>query len=169
MDTTLSCEKTSVEARPSSGQAAVQTESRAASQKEFDERNAGADHCNERERTPALLQSGVAQETTSPLDGTAGMPIPEPVRLREDGPGGSSLHEEDSTRMWWKCANSYPLLSAQREVELAKRIEDGDLQAEKEMIECNLRLVASIARRCHRAPGGTLSLGDLLQEGSLGL
>lgn len=70
--------------------------------------------------------------------------------------------------MWWKCVNSYPLLSAQREVELARRIEAGDLQAEQEMIECNLRLVASIARRCRRGTGG-MSLADLVQEGSLGL
>ena len=169
MDTTLSCEKASVEVRSSLGQAAVQAEPRPASRGKFDERGARVSHGSKRERTSVALQPGAARGTTSSSNGTRGIVIPGTARHREDGPGGSSLQEEDSLRMWWKCVNSYPLLSARREVELAKRIEAGDLRAEQEMIECNLRLVASIARRCLRGPSGALSLADLVQEGSVGL
>jgi RNA polymerase primary sigma factor len=77
--------------------------------------------------------------------------------------------EEDSLKQWWKHVNSYPLLTWEREVELARRIEAGDELAKQEMVECNLRLVASIARKCRRSVHGPLSLADLVQEGSLGL
>jgi RNA polymerase primary sigma factor len=59
-----------------------------------------------------------------------------------------------------------PLLTADQEVSLAKRIERGDLSAKTQMIEANLRLVVSIAKSY---PGRGLSLLDLIQEGSLGL
>ena len=60
----------------------------------------------------------------------------------------------------------YPLLTAKEEVELAKRIERGDLEAKHRMINSNLRLVVSIAKRYQ---GHDLSLLDLIQEGVLGL
>ena len=60
----------------------------------------------------------------------------------------------------------YPLLTAKEEVELAKRIERGDIQAKHLMINSNLRLVVSIAKRYQ---GYDLSLLDLIQEGILGL
>jgi RNA polymerase primary sigma factor len=62
-----------------------------------------------------------------------------------------------------------PLLTADREIELAQRIEAGDEAARNEMILCNLRLVGSIARKCRRHAGNALSLADLIQEGSVGL
>jgi len=76
--------------------------------------------------------------------------------------------EEDSLKLWWKRATHYPLLSGEREIELAKRIEAGDTAAFDEMVECNLRLVGAIARKCRRY-GGQMTLADLIQEGSLGL
>ena len=63
-------------------------------------------------------------------------------------------------------AGRYPLLTATEEVELAKRIERGDLAAKERMIHSNLRLVISIARK-HQNLG--LPLGDLIQEGIIGL
>ena len=63
-------------------------------------------------------------------------------------------------------AGRYPLLTATEEVELAKRIERGDLGAKERMINSNLRLVISIARK-HQNLG--LPLGDLIQEGIIGL
>ena len=82
---------------------------------------------------------------------------------------GSSAPDEDSLKLWWKRIHRHPLLSPQREVELAMRIEGGDEVAFNEMVESNLRLVGSIARKCARYSGPSLSLADLIQEGSLGL
>lgn len=82
--------------------------------------------------------------------------------------GGAAL-DEDSLKLWWKRIHRHPLLSPQREIELAKLIEGGDEVAFKEMVESNLRLVGSIARKCARYSGPCLSLADLIQEGSLGL
>ena len=76
--------------------------------------------------------------------------------------------DEDSLKMWWKRVHTYPLLSSQQEIALARRIVQGDESAVREMVECNLRLVASIARKCKKA-AGPLSLADLVQEGSIGL
>ncbi len=64
--------------------------------------------------------------------------------------------------------SSHPLLSASEEVALAIRIEAGDEGAKRRMIECNLRLVVSIAKRYFSALVGMTSL-DLIQEGNLGL
>src|SRR5207247_6916568 len=60
----------------------------------------------------------------------------------------------------------YQLLTAAEEVALAKRVERGDLAAKERMINCNLRLVISIAKRYQ---GHDLSLLDLIQEGVIGL
>ncbi len=63
-------------------------------------------------------------------------------------------------------ANEFRLLRPAEEIELAKRIERGDLLAKERMVNCNLRLVVSIARRYQ---GHGLTLNDLVQEGMLGL
>lgn len=73
----------------------------------------------------------------------------------------------DSIQMYLKEIGRVPLLSPAEEIELAKRKERGDREAEKKIIEANLRLVVSIAKRFAGAKG--LSLLDLIQEGNIGL
>jgi len=77
---------------------------------------------------------------------------------------GTSI--DDPVRMYLKEIGKVPLLSADQEIDLAKRIEEGDEQAKKELSEANLRLVVSIAKRY--VGRGMLFL-DLIQEGNLGL
>ncbi len=72
----------------------------------------------------------------------------------------------DSLRLYLREIGKVPLLTADQEVALAKRIERGDMGAKKHMIEANLRLVVSIAKGYL---GRGLSFLDLIQEGSLGL
>ena len=72
----------------------------------------------------------------------------------------------DTLQLFLNEIGRYPLLSATQEVELAKRIERGDERARRRMINSNLRLVVSIAKRYQ---GHGLSLLDLVQEGVLGL
>jgi RNA polymerase primary sigma factor len=72
----------------------------------------------------------------------------------------------DSLQLFLNEAGRYPLLTAAEEVELAKRIERGDRRAKDEMINSNLRLVVSIAKKYQ---GHGLSLLDLIQEGIIGL
>ena len=79
-------------------------------------------------------------------------------------PDGVSI--EDPVRMYLKEIGKVPLLSADEEIELAKRMEVGDQEAKKRLAEANLRLVVSIAKRY--VGRGMLFL-DLIQEGNLGL
>ena len=79
-------------------------------------------------------------------------------------PEGVSI--EDPVRMYLKEIGKVPLLSAEEEIELAKRMENGDQAAKKRLAEANLRLVVSIAKRY--VGRGMLFL-DLIQEGNLGL
>jgi RNA polymerase primary sigma factor len=72
----------------------------------------------------------------------------------------------DSLQLFLNEAGRYALLTAVEEVELAKRIEDGDVEAKNRMINSNLRLVVSIAKKYQ---GHGLSLLDLIQEGVIGL
>ena len=72
----------------------------------------------------------------------------------------------DSLRLYLREIGKVPLLTADEEVHLAKRIERGDMEAKTQMIEANLRLVVSIAKAYL---GRGLSFLDLIQEGSLGL
>jgi len=72
----------------------------------------------------------------------------------------------DPVRMYLKEIGRVPLLTAEQEVELAKRIEGGSMQARKKLIQSNLRLVVSIAKRY---VGRGLNFLDLIQEGNQGL
>ena len=98
----------------------------------------------------------------------------------EDFPGGEEEEDidldaigllegigtEDPVRMYLKEIGTVPLLTAEEEVELAKRKADGDQEAKERLIEANLRLVVSIAKRY---TGRGMSFLDLVQEGNLGL
>ncbi len=73
---------------------------------------------------------------------------------------------DDSVKQYLKEIGTYPLLTAQQELQLAERISHGDAFAQQQLIETNLRLVVSIAKR-YTNQG--LSLLDLIQEGNIGL
>ena len=77
-----------------------------------------------------------------------------------------SINIDDHVRMYLKEIGRVPLLSAEEEIELAERIEQGDEEAKKRLCEANLRLVVSIAKKY--VGRGMLFL-DLIQEGNLGL
>ncbi|EMT38483.1 RNA polymerase sigma factor, sigma-70 family [Thermoanaerobacter thermohydrosulfuricus WC1] len=79
-------------------------------------------------------------------------------------PEGISI--DDPVRMYLKEIGKIPLLTPEEEIELAKRIEQGDEEAKKRLIEANLRLVVSIAKRY---VGREMLFLDLIQEGNLGL
>lgn len=80
--------------------------------------------------------------------------------------GDISSTTQDPVKMYLKDIGKVPLLSAEEEIELAKRMEAGDEMAKKKLAESNLRLVVSIAKRY--VGRGMLFL-DLIQEGNLGL
>jgi RNA polymerase primary sigma factor len=96
----------------------------------------------------------------------AGAPVDTGAELRtaiEDDRGAGVA---DSLELFLRRARLHPLLTAAEEIELAKRIERGDLAAKEQMINANLRLVVSQARRYQ---GHGLPMEDLVQEGMLGL
>ncbi len=84
----------------------------------------------------------------------------------EVGVFSSSFISEDPVHLYLKEIGNYPLLTIEEEVELAKRIDEGDETAKQILAESNLRLVVSIAKRY---VGRGLSFLDLIQEGNLGL
>jgi RNA polymerase primary sigma factor len=86
---------------------------------------------------------------------TAGIPVPPP----EQG-------ADDAVRLYLRSIGRVPLLTREDEVRLAKRVEQNDMAAKNRLIEANLRLVVSIAKRY---TGRGLTLLDLIQEGNLGL
>jgi RNA polymerase primary sigma factor len=118
--------------------------------------------------------SGVAQDSR----------FDEPEREREDMPNVTDLFDEggvvtaglkpkepeggadDAVRNYLKSIGRVRLLTKEDEVRLAKRVEQNDMEAKNQLIEANLRLVVSIAKRYS---GRGLTLLDLIQEGNLGL
>jgi RNA polymerase primary sigma factor len=87
----------------------------------------------------------------------------EPTTFRN---GELAAATTDALQLFLNEIRRYPLLTAAEEVELSKRIEQGDLDAKERMINSNLRLVVSIAKKYQ---GQELSLLDLIQEGIFGL
>jgi RNA polymerase primary sigma factor len=87
-----------------------------------------------------------------------------PVRYTVDN---LNTQTTDALQMFLNEAGRYRLLTPHEEIELAKRIEKGDLEAKERMINANLRLVVSIARKYQGV--GELCLLDLIQEGIIGL
>ena len=92
-----------------------------------------------------------------------GRDVPEQVTYTN---GQLAANTTDALRLFLNEIAAFPLLTAEEEVELARKIEDGDRAAKERMINSNLRLVVSIARRFH---AGELPLLDRIQEGVLGL
>lgn len=78
----------------------------------------------------------------------------------------AGVRMDDPVRMYLKEIGRVPLLTTDEEVSLAKRMEDGDEEAKKQLVEANLRLVVSIAKRY---VGRGMQFLDLIQEGNLGL
>src|SRR5579884_3415893 len=81
---------------------------------------------------------------------------------QQDGRGAI----DDSVKQYLKEIGAYPLLTGEQELQLAERIAHGDLRARQKLIEANLRLVVSIAKRYSNQG---LPLLDMIQEGNIGL
>src|SRR5579884_3290963 len=109
------------------------------------------------EREDEGVQEGAQTDVYAALDAVPAEEPEEPVDLE---------FSTDSLQLFLKDIGKVDLLTAAQEVELAKRIERGDHRAKQEMVEANLRLVVSIAKR-YRNQG--LPFLDLIQEGTIGL
>jgi len=108
------------------------------------------------EEAPVTVENG---------DGSAAVVAGNRAAVVAAGEAGSDA-SLDSLRLYLRSIGQVELLTARQEVELAKRIERGDMEAKRQMVEANLRLVVSIAKGYL---GRGLSFLDLIQEGSLGL
>jgi RNA polymerase primary sigma factor len=103
-----------------------------------------------------------AQERGIEISDDCGRERDEPVYVNGDLANATT----DALQLFLNEAGKWPLLTAAEEVELAKRIERGDMEAKQRMINSNLRLVISIAKKWQ---GHDLPLLDLIQEGIIGL
>ncbi|MDK2882434.1 MAG: polymerase primary sigma factor [Bacillota bacterium] len=110
----------------------------------------------------ALAEAGIEVVDEGGPPEALAEPVPEELDLTV--PEGVAI--DDPVRMYLKEIGRVPLLTPEEEIELAKRIEKGDLEAKRRLAEANLRLVVSIAKRY--VGRGMLFL-DLIQEGNLGL
>ena len=88
------------------------------------------------------------------------------VEIIDDVDVLEGVSTEDPVRMYLKEIGNVPLLSTEEEIELAKRVEEGDEAAKKKLTEANLRLVVSIAKKY---VGRGMPFLDLIQEGNIGL
>jgi RNA polymerase primary sigma factor len=134
----------------------------AGSSGELDDGRAEQDSLGEeRDRPSALLEGDEEEDEGRPLgvQGQLG-------GLKREALDLSVEPSLDSLRLYLHSIGRVPLLSAEEEVALAKRIERGDMAAKQHMVEANLRLVVSIAKGY---VGRGLTFLDLIQEGSLGL
>jgi RNA polymerase primary sigma factor len=114
------------------------------------------------EETLAALRAALEEADVEIEDDSAADSADEPELDLTPGAGGTT----DSVQLFLNQMGRYPLLTAAEEVALAKRIERGDRAAHERMVNSNLRLVVSLAKRYQ---GHGVSLGDLIQEGIIGL
>jgi RNA polymerase primary sigma factor len=112
------------------------------------------------DQAEAVLQQ--AEERGIRVDDDCGHEAPESTYVN----GDLAVATTDALQLFMNEVGRHPLLTAEEEVELAKRIERGDQEAKDRMINSNLRLVVSIAKRYQ---GHDLALLDLIQEGIIGL
>ena len=115
----------------------------------------------------SLSEDAAAEAAADVAAATAGQgekDVPLEEQLDLSMPEGIAI--DDPVRMYLKEIGKVPLLTAEQEIELAKRLEEGDEAAKQQLAEANLRLVVSIAKRY--VGRGMLFL-DLIQEGNLGL
>src|SRR3984885_3198535 len=132
----------------------------------------GHEHHKDSKRPRARGQHGSAASAPSPRRQPRRRPATRAAERRAANadprltPGSTGAMTENSLELFLRAARAHALLTAEEEVELAKRIERGDLEAKERMINSNLRLVVSQARRYQ---GHGLPMEDLVQEGMLGL
>src|SRR6201996_6595926 len=130
------------------------------------------EHHDDAKRPRARGEHGAAAAAPSPRRQTRRRPAARASERRATAadprltPGATGSMTENSLDLFLRAARTYPLLTAAEEVELAQRIEKGDLEAKERMINSNLRLVVAQARRYQ---GHGLPMEDLVQEGMLGL
>lgn len=116
-----------------------------------------------------ILQAGVEEDSVDLLlesDDDLLIDDEEEVEIIDDVDVLEGVSTEDPVRMYLKEIGNVPLLSTEEEVELAKKVEQGDEEAKKALTEANLRLVVSIAKKY---VGRGMPFLDLIQEGNMGL
>ncbi len=129
----------------------------------------GHEHHEDAKRSRARGEHGKAAAAPSRRRQPRRRPVRAGERRSTDPrltPGATGSMTENSLDLFLRAARAHALLTAEEEVDLAQRIERGDLAAKERMINSNLRLVVSQARRYQ---GHGLPMEDLVQEGMLGL
>ncbi|MGN1319308.1 MAG: RNA polymerase sigma factor RpoD [Lachnospirales bacterium] len=126
------------------------------------------DNLSTLELSPDIIDKVYEKLESQGIDilGTVELEDEDPEEKQLDLSVSESINIDDHVRMYLKEIGKVPLLSAEEEIELAKRIENGDEEAKRKLAEANLRLVVSIAKKY--VGRGMLFL-DLIQEGNLGL
>ena len=104
--------------------------------------------------------------TETELNDLEQAPLADPAAVSESDFDADAIRVDDPVRMYLKEIGKIPLLTQEEELEIARRMAEGDEKAKQQMTEANLRLVVSIAKRY---VGRGMQLLDLVQEGNLGL
>ena len=118
------------------------------------------------EPLPAIPATALAPETEQPARRNTMMRRRRSEEQDENAANSTDAGESDAVMTYLREIGRVPMITHDREIDLAKRIENGDRDARKQFVLANLRLVVSIAKRY---VGRGLSLLDLIQEGNIGL